>query len=83
MYSNDSPSLREPRAGTKTGGTEEAGYRLVPCGMPTCFLILPRTTCPEMVPPTVGRVLPHQSLIKRMPSPTDVPTDNLMEAYFD
>lgn len=32
-----------------------------------CILIGPRTTNPGMAPPTMGGVLPHQSLIKQMP----------------
>ena len=30
------------------------------------FLVHPRLTCPEVSPPTVGWVLPHQSVIKQM-----------------
>lgn len=38
---------------------------LLPCS--ACFLIEPGTTCPGMVPPTVGWAFPHQLLIKNMP----------------
>lgn len=67
VYSNDSPSLRELREETEAGGMEVAAYGLAPCGMHTCLLILPRAICSEMATFTVGCVLPHQSLIKRMP----------------
>jgi hypothetical protein len=32
-----------------------------------CFLIEPSTTSPGVMPPTIGWVLSHQSLIKNMP----------------
>lgn len=46
-----------------------------------CFLIEPRTTCTWLVPPTVGWVLPHQPLIKIIPS-TDLPTGQTHRGSF-
>jgi hypothetical protein len=34
---------------------------------PVCFLIEPRTTNPGMAPPTLGWVLPYQSIVKELP----------------
>jgi hypothetical protein len=41
---------------------------LLPIAWSACFLIEPRTTSPGMAPPTMGWALPHQSVIKKMPS---------------
>jgi hypothetical protein len=43
-----------------------ATYCLAPYGLLNCFLIEPRTTSLEMVPPTMAWFLPHQSLIEKM-----------------
>lgn len=42
------------------------GLLLVACS--ACFLIEPRSTSPGMALPTIGRTLPHQSQIKKMPN---------------
>ena len=50
----------------EAGADPEAmeGCCLLACS--ACFLIEPRTTRPGMAPPTMGRALPHQSLIKEI-----------------
>ena len=40
---------------------------LLPLAYSACSLIEPRTTSPEMVPPTIGPPLPPWSLIEKMP----------------
>lgn len=40
------------------------GLCLMACA--TCFLREPRTTSPGIGPPTMGRVFPYQSLVKKM-----------------
>jgi len=70
--------LREVRTGTHTGqklggrswcrghaGVLLADLLLVACSI--CSLIQPRTIGSEMAPPIVGGVLPHWSLIEKMP----------------
>jgi hypothetical protein len=72
------PSLRTSRQELKHGrnlvaGANAAameGCRLLVCfsWLPQfCFLTEHRTTSPGIAPPTMGRALPHQSLIKKMP----------------
>jgi hypothetical protein len=40
---------------------------LLPVAFSACFLIEPRTTSPEMAPPTMGWDLPPSLLIEKMP----------------
>jgi hypothetical protein len=60
-------SLKEVRTGTQT----EAHGRMLLTGLlfmtfSFCFLIQPKTTSQGMAKPTLGRTLPHQSLIEKM-----------------
>lgn len=70
-----SQSLQEAKAGTqgriwrqelkmRLGWVLLTGLFSMDCLV--AFLIQPKTTCPEIVPPTVGWAHPHQSLIKKM-----------------
>jgi hypothetical protein len=52
---------------------------LLPMAYSACFLIEPRTTRSGMAPDTMGWVLPHQPLIKKIP-PQACLQPNFMEA---
>ena len=71
----DSLRLRGVKAGAQAG--IDAGTLKQRCfqALPT----QPRPTCLGMVPPTVAWALPHQPVIKKMPSRT-CPQASLMEA---
>lgn len=65
--------MREVRQELKQGRLLEAGAdveaKLTGLLLVVCtahFLTAPRTTGPEMAPPTMGWALPRQSLIKKM-----------------
>jgi hypothetical protein len=73
-----SSSLKEVGTGIQTDRNLEAGaseetlegccllaFFIITCLV--CFLIDPRATSPGVAPPTIGWVLPHQSLRKKVP----------------
>jgi hypothetical protein len=79
VLSHHSPSLKDARAETQMeqkpgGGSCCRGQRQVlltdmlfmPCS--SCFLIEHNMTTPELDPPTMDRVLLHQSLINKCPT---------------
>jgi hypothetical protein len=55
---------RNTKAGSDAEAMEECC--LLACSYSVCFLIEHKTTSLGMAPTTVGWVLPHQSLIKKM-----------------
>jgi hypothetical protein len=64
QLSGRAPSLKELREGTQgrnlEAGTEAEARTLFTCSMacPACFCMESRTTCPRVVPPTMGWI-PH------------------------
>lgn len=50
------------KPGSRSHGGIATSWLLLMAGS-TCLFIQPKTTCPSVAPPTVGWVLPHQSLI--------------------
>ena len=46
---------------------EDVAYWLVPGSLLSLFLVEPKTTSLGMAPPTVGWVLSHHSLFKKVP----------------
>lgn len=71
----DNLRLRGVKAGAQAG--TDAGTLKQRCFQ--ALLTQPRPTCLGMVPPTVAWALPHQPVIKKMPSWT-CPQASLMEA---
>jgi len=61
---------------------KNAAYWLAPHGMFSCFATQPRTTHPDIAPPLVVWVLPHQlSIINQENASTNLLTGNLVEEF--
>jgi hypothetical protein len=71
--------MLELEAGTEVATLKELCLALLLMACSDCFLIQPRTTCPEVAVPTVGWAFLYQSQIKKMPY-RPPPQDSLMEA---